>query len=102
MGKNKFPTPDAAGRERVSGNTGIRTVKITAIEKVIPLRDRTPKDVRVAVGVVRPLATISQIVTLHRSVTAATVVTNPEGDSFKYCLIYYFDNISVFRFNYRP
>ena len=75
MGKNKFPTPDAAGRERISGNIGIRTVKITAIEIVIPLRDRTPKDVRVAVGVVRPLATASQVVATRRSVTAASVVT---------------------------
>jgi len=102
MGKNKFPTPDATGRERIRGNIGIRAVKSTAIKVVISLRDRTPKDVWLAVASVRPLAAEGQTVTLRRSVTAASVVTNPKGDSFKYCLIYYFDNISVFRFIYRP
>ena len=78
---SRISTPDATGRERVIGNIGIRAVKITAIKVVIACRYRTPKVVRVAVAIVRPLATVSQVVTLRRSVTAATVVTCLEVSS---------------------
>jgi len=102
MSKNELPTPDATGRERMSGNIGIRAVQSTLHHREIPRRDRAPKEVRGADAIGRPLASGLQILALRRPVTAATVVTNPKEDSFKYCLIYYFDNISVFRFIYRP
>jgi len=76
-----FPTPDATGRERVRGRVTVRAVKITAIEVVIALRDRTPKVIRDAITIGRPLASGTQIVTLRRSVTAATVVTRLEVSS---------------------
>jgi|GEM_PF-829767 len=99
MSRNKFPTPDATGRERLRGNTGIRAVKITAIEVAVARRYRTPKVARVAVAIARPLASGIQIVTLRRTVTAATVVTNPKGILLNIALLRS-SNISVFRFNY--
>ena len=79
-----FPTPDATGRERVRGRVSVRAVKITAIEVVIALRDRTPKVVRDAITIGRPLAAGTQVVALRRSVTAASVVTRLEVFYRKY------------------
>jgi len=76
------PTPDATGRVRVSGRVTVRAAKTTVTEVVISLRDRTPKDVRPAVATGRPLANGIQRVTLRRSETAASAVTNPKGGFF--------------------